>query len=38
MRVDVIVSGDGHLLSLETFGAIPILSPRALLNRVAPGG
>ncbi len=35
---DVIVSGDGHLLSLETFGATPVLSPRALIDRVAPGG
>ena len=35
---DVIVSGDRHLLSLEKFGPTPILSPRALLDRIAPEG
>ncbi len=33
---DIIVSGDRHLLNLEQFGTIPIMSPRELLNRVVP--
>ena len=32
---DVIVSGDRHLLKLETFGAIPIMKRRELLIRMA---
>ncbi len=35
---DVIVSGDRHLLGLEKFGTTPILSPSALLDRIAPEG
>lgn len=33
---DVIVSGDRHLLGLEKFGAVPIMSPRELLDKIAP--
>ncbi len=33
---EIIVSGDRHLLSLGKFGTIPIISPRELLNRIAP--
>jgi uncharacterized protein len=33
---EIIVSGDRHLLNLEKFGAIPIMSPRELLNRIVP--
>lgn len=31
---EVIVSGDHHLLDLERFGTIPIMSPRELLARI----
>ncbi|MBI4277857.1 MAG: putative toxin-antitoxin system toxin component, PIN family [Armatimonadetes bacterium] len=31
---DVVVSGDRHLLDVNTFGDIPILSPRVLLKRI----
>lgn len=34
---EVIVSGDHHLLDLEMFGTVPIMSPRELLRKVAPG-
>ncbi len=33
---DIIVSGDRHLLSLEAFEGISIVSPRDLLTRVLP--
>ncbi len=33
---DIIVSGDRHLLSLERFGTVPIVTPRELLNRIVP--
>lgn len=32
-RADCIVSGDGHLLALGTFGKIPILAPADFLRR-----
>ncbi len=33
---EIIVSGDRHLLNLENFGTIPIMSARGLLNRIVP--
>lgn len=33
-RADYLVSGDKHLLGLETFRGIPILTPRAFLNHI----
>ena len=33
-RCDMIVSGDGHLLELESYQGIPILSPREALTRL----
>ncbi len=33
---EIIVSGDRHLLNLENFGTIPIMSARELLNRIVP--
>lgn len=33
---DIIVSGDRHLLGLEKFGAVPIMRPRELLDKIAP--
>jgi uncharacterized protein len=33
-EAEIIVSGDRHLLNLEMFGTIPVMSPRELLNRI----
>jgi putative PIN family toxin of toxin-antitoxin system len=33
---EIIVSGDRHLLKLGNFGAIPIVTPRLLLDRIVP--
>ncbi len=33
---DLIVSGDRHLLTLQTYGSIPIVTPRIAIARVAP--
>lgn len=35
-RADVLVTGDNHLLALETFQKIPILTPRMFLDRFFP--
>jgi putative PIN family toxin of toxin-antitoxin system len=35
-NADVIVSGDRHLLALGEFGAVPIMSPRELLDKIVP--
>jgi putative PIN family toxin of toxin-antitoxin system len=35
-RVDALVTGDPHLLELETYGGIPILSPAEFLARFFP--
>lgn len=34
-QVDLIVSGDGDLLSLKTFRGIPIVTPAEAVNRIA---
>ena len=34
-EVDLIISGDRHLLSLKTFRDIPIITVRELLERLA---
>lgn len=34
-QADAIVSGDKHLLRLETFHGVPILTPRAFLQTIA---
>lgn len=34
-QADFILSGDKHLLTLESFGKIPILSPGAFLKKIA---
>ncbi|MCG3196609.1 MAG: hypothetical protein GHCLOJNM_01085 [bacterium] len=36
-KADVIVSGDRHLLDLQSYQGIPILSPRQFLDRVELG-
>lgn len=36
-KADAIVSGDKHLLRLEKFHGVPILKPRAFLNKFFPG-
>ena len=33
---DIIVSGDRHLLGLGKFGAVPVMSPRELLDKIVP--
>ena len=33
---DFIISGDGHLLDLQAFESIPILSPRAYVDQLDP--
>lgn len=33
-KADVIVSGDRHLLELQSYQGIPILSPRQFLDRM----
>ena len=35
-RADTIISGDRHLLSLNTFRSIPIIPPQAFLTRLRP--
>jgi len=33
-NAEIVISGDHHLLELETFGPIPIMHPRELLKKI----